>query len=261
MQLEHLTTTDIAALDRDRVVCLVPLGSVEQHGPHLPMGNDSLIAHGLCTEVASRLSPAVLVLPPPWIGYSPHHMRFAGSLTLQAETFTALVGDITRSLVLHGFRRIALINGHGGNASLTALAATELGHRFAGQARVAGLTYFHLAAAAIDALRLSATGGTGHACEVETALMQHLHPGLVRNDRRAARDPDTGTPYLSTDLTRGSRVASYADFGDLSSTGVLGDPTLATPAHGARLFDACATVLADFVSDFLTWPAGGTGAP
>jgi creatinine amidohydrolase len=254
MQLERMTSPEVGSLDRGKVACLLPLGSVEQHGPHLPLGTDSLLAHGLCLEVARRLSPAVLVLPAPWYGYSPHHMRFAGSVTLRPETFMALTGDIVDSFVQHGFTRIVLINGHGGNASLTSLLATELGHRYAARARIAGLTYFHLTAPAIDALRLSATGGTGHACEIETALMQHLHPDLVVDDRRQASIPDTGTAYLSTDLTRGSRVASYLDFAELSSTGVLGDPTLATADHGARLFAACATALADFVEDFLTWP-------
>jgi creatinine amidohydrolase len=254
MQLERMTSPDVGSLPRNEVVCLLPLGSVEQHGPHLPLGTDSLLAHGLCLEVARRLSPAVLVVPPPWYGFSPHHMRFAGSVTLRSETFIALASDVVDSLVRHGFQRIVLVNGHGGNASLTSLIATELGHRHEARARIAGLTYFHLAAPAIDALRLSRTGGTGHACEVETALMQHLHPDLVLDARRQAHYPDTGTPYLSTDLTRGSRVASYTDFADLSPTGVLGDPTLATAEHGARLFEACATALADFVEDFLTWP-------
>lgn len=254
MQLELMTSPDIEALQRDKVACLLALGSVEQHGPHLPLGTDSLLAHGICLEVARRLPSRVLVVPPPWIGYSPHHMRFAGSLTVRPETFMALVSDSVDSLVRHGFQHIALVNGHGGNSSLTSMIAVELGRRHESQARIAGLTYFNLAAPGIDALRRSETGGTGHACEVETALMQHLHPHLVQNKARRAHYPDTGTPYLSTDLTRGSRVASYTDFADLSPTGVLGDPMIATPEHGAQIFDACATALAEFVNDFLTWP-------
>ena len=258
MRLEQLTSPEVAALDRDGVACLLPLGAVEQHGAHLPLGTDSLIAHALCCAVAGRLPGRVLVLPPPWYGLSPHHMRFAGSITLRAETLMALAGDVADSLVAHGFRRIALVNGHGGNASLAGLLGATLGHRHAGAARIAALTYFKLAAGAIDAIRRSGPGGAGHACEVETALIQHLHPELVRAGG-AAHYPQTGTPYLSTNLTRGGPVASYVDFADLSETGVLGDPTLASPEQGARLFEACAGALADFVADFLTWPVQPQG--
>ena len=260
MRLEHLTSPEVAALDRDGTACLLPLGAVEQHGPHLPLGTDSLIAHALCLSVAERLPGRVLVMPPPWYGLSPHHMRFAGTISLRAETLMALSGDVVDSLVGHGFRRIALVNGHGGNASLAGLLAATLGHRHDGAARIASLTYFQLAAGAIDAIRRSGTGGAGHACEIETALIQHLHPQLVRDVTVAARYPETGTPYLSTDLTRGGPVASYIDFADLSETGVFGDPALASPEQGARLFEACASALADFVADFLTWPVATRGA-
>lgn len=260
MRLEQLTSPEIAALDRDATACLLPLGAVEQHGPHLPLGTDSLIAHALCMAVAARLPGRVLVLPPPWYGLSPHHMRLAGTISLRAETLMALAGDVVDSLVAHGFRRIALVNGHGGNASLASLLAATLGHRHDGAARIAALTYFQLAAGAIDAIRRSGTGGAGHACEVETALIQHLHPELVREGAAAAHYPQSGTPYLSTDLTRGGPVASYVDFTDLSPTGVFGDPTLASPEQGARFFEACTAALAEFVADFLAWPVPDRGA-
>lgn len=259
MQLENLTSPDVGALDRDGVACLLPLGAVEQHGPHMPLGTDSMICHAICKEAAARLPGRVLVLPPPWYGLSPHHMRFAGSITLRAETLMALAGDIVDSLVNHGFRRIVLVNGHGGNASLAGLLAATLGHRHHGKARVAALTYFQLAAEAINDIRESGPGGAGHACEIETSLIQHLFPELVRNEAATATYPTTGTPYLTTDLTAGGPVASYMDFSELSSTGVLGDPTLASGEKGARLFDACSGALADFVADFLKWPAEPEG--
>lgn len=258
MRFEELTTPQIGALDRDRTVLVLPIGSVEQHGNHMPLGTDTMLADGLCRAAAERLAPNVLVLPSPWYGYSPHHMRFAGSITLSAETLTGLVADIVGSVVRHGFRRIVLVNGHGGNASLVGAMAASLGHEHYGKARIAGLTYFHLAAAEIAALRKSRRGGMGHAGEFETAMMQHLRPSLVRIDQAASIYPETGTPYLSTDLVEGSRVSTYLDFADLSPSGTLGDPSLASAEQGERFFTACMESLVQVFRDFAQWPIEGS---
>ncbi|WP_309082959.1 creatininase family protein [Chelativorans sp.] len=257
MRFEDLTSPEIGALDRDKTVLLLPIGSVEQHGNHMPLGTDTMLAEGLCLAAAEQLAPNILVLPSPWYGYSPHHMRFPGSITLRPDTLRALVADIVGSLVRHGFRRIVIVNGHGGNANLVGVMATSLGEDYYGKARIAGLTYFHLAAAEIAQLRKSEKGGTGHACEFETAMMQHLRPGLVRLDRAASIYPETGTPYLSTDLVEGSRVSTYLDFADLSPTGTFGDPSLASPEQGERFFAACTDVLVRFLEDFARWPVAG----
>jgi len=94
MRLEELTAPDVAALDRDATVLVLPLGSVEQHGRHMPLGTDTILAHRLALAAAERSAGSVVVLPPPWYGYSPHHMRFPGTVTLSVATLSALVGDI-----------------------------------------------------------------------------------------------------------------------------------------------------------------------
>jgi creatinine amidohydrolase len=258
MRFEELSSPEIGALDRDRTVLLLPIGSVEQHGNHMPLGTDTMLADGLCLAAAERLSPHVLVLPSPWYGYSPHHMRFPGSITLRGETLAALVADIVGSVVIHGFRRVVLVNGHGGNANLIGVMTASLGSEHYGKARIAGLTYFHLAAEEIVRLRTSRKGGTGHAGEFETAMMQHLRPGLVRIDQATSIYPETGTPYLSTDLVEGSQVSTYQDFADLSPTGTLGDPSLASHEQGERFFTACTESLVQFLRDFAHWPIAGS---
>jgi len=249
MRYQDLTSPQIDALDRDGTVLLLPLGSVEQHGPHMPVGTDTMLAEGLCHAAAEALAPNVVVLPTPWYGYSPHHMAFAGSITLGAGTLMALYADIVDSLVLHGFRRMVLVN-----AALVSVMASEMGHRHHERARIAGLTYFQLAAGEIARLRRSEPGGMGHACEFEAAMMLHLAPGLVDLSKASTIYPETGSAYLSTDLVQGSRVATYLDFADLSPTGVLGDPALATAERGEAFFTACADALARFIEDFATWP-------
>jgi creatinine amidohydrolase len=261
MRWEELSVPEIDALDREHAVLMLPLGSVEQHGRHLPVGTDTMLATELAVAAADRCSGPAVVLPPPWYGLSAHHMRFPGTITLTVTTMLALVEDIVASLVAHGFRRIVLVNGHGGNSGVVDVLATTLGHRYYGRARIAGLTYFHLAAEAIARLRVSTRGGMGHACEFETAMMQHVHPGLVVMSRAETTYPDTGTEYVGTDLLGGSRVRTYNDFGDLSPSGTLGDPLLASPEAGARFHEAVTAELVKFLEDFARWtiPAPAKG--
>ena len=95
---------------------VLPVGSVEQHGHHMPLGTDSFLAHAVALGAAERVGDGrVAVLPPPWYGFSRHHMRFAGSVTLSADTMMRMVEDIVGSVVQHGFRRVLIVNGHGGN--------------------------------------------------------------------------------------------------------------------------------------------------
>ncbi len=258
MRFEELTSPEVAALDRDKTVLVLPLGSVEQHGNHMPLGTDTLLVHSVSLAAAGRGSAPVVVLPPPWYGFSAHHMRFPGSITLRPETLMAVTEDIVASLVKHGFRRILIANGHGGNGGVIDVLASQLGNRHYGKARIAALTYFALARDAIAALRRSQPGGMGHACEFETALVQHIRPDLVKMERAAATYPDPGSPYLTTDLLGGSAVKTYLDFADLSPTGTLGDPSLATPEAGAKFFEAAVSALAAFIEDFRRWPLPGT---
>jgi creatinine amidohydrolase len=256
MHYEELTVPEVEALDRDRTVMILPLGSVEQHGRHMPLGTDTMLASSLALSAADRRRGAVVVLPPPWYGFSAHHMAFAGTITLQASTMMALVEDIVSGVVTHGFRRILLLNGHGGNNGVIDVLASTLGHRFHGRARIAALTYFQLARQAIASIRDSRAGGMGHACEFETAMMLHLRPEIVALESAVSAYPDPGSAYLTTDLLGASAVRTYHDFKDLSESGTFGDPSLATAEKGARFFEAALGELMGFLDDFMDWRMG-----
>ncbi len=266
MKWEELTVPDIEALDRESTVLVLPCGSVEQHGRHVPLGCDTMLARAVALDAAVRLgeTPRVVVLPPPWYGFSPHHMSLAGTVTLRSETYIALVKDIVGSVVAHGFRRVLLLNGHGGNVAILDVIASDLGHAFHGRARIATATYFLLAAPRAAEFRQSGPGGMGHACEFETSLMLHLFPSLLRMEGAETCYPDPGSPFLSTDLFGGGRARTYLDFHDLSPTGTLGDPGLASAEKGARILTVCGEEVAAFLRDFATWPvdprAGGGAA-
>ena len=228
----------------------------------MPLGTDTILAHAVVLAAADLVARRALVLPPPWYGLSLHHMRFAGTVTLPADAILKLVEEITASVLAHGFRRLMIVNGHGGNNGAIDVLAATLGHRYYGRARVAALTYFQLARDEIAELRESGPGGMGHACEFETAMMMHLRPDLVRSDRAVTHYPDPGSGYLSTDLLGTSKVRTYLDFKDLSPSGTLGDPSLATPEKGARFFAAVVGTLARFIEEFARWPiAGASGSP
>lgn len=252
MRWEEMTSPEIGALDREKTVVILPIGSVEQHGNHMPVGTDTILSHAVSLAAAGQAGDAV-VLPPPWYGFSAHHMRFPGSVTLRVETLLALAGDIVDSVVAHGFKRILVVNGHGGNAGAIDVLASTLGHRHYGVARIATLTYFALARDSIAALRRSEPGGMGHACEFETSLVQHLRPELVKIERAETTYPDPGSAYLTTDLIGGQAVRVYHDFADLSPTGTLGDPALASPEAGDKFFAASVKALGEFIADFRSW--------
>ncbi len=256
MRYEELSVPKIEALDRDHTVVVLPLGSVEQHGRHMPLGTDTILAHSVVEAAAERLSGRIVILPSPWYGLSAHHMRFEGTISLRATTLMALVEDIIASLVAHRFRRILVVNGHGGNNGTLDVLASTLGHRFHGIARIACLTYFQLARNAIAALRQSNTGGMGHACEFETAMMQRVRADLVDTAAAITEYPDPGSSYLTTDLLGSSPVCTYHDFLDLSPSGTLGDPALASPEKGVQFHAAVVEELVSFIDDFSAWKMG-----
>jgi creatinine amidohydrolase len=247
-----------AALVRDPVVVL-PVGALEQHGPHLPVGVDSTSVEAVALRAAERRrgqEPPTLVLPTLFYGYSPHHMAFKGTVTLRSETFLAVVADIVESVLTHGARRVLILNGHGGNVASLEVVASRLGAAWHGRARIAAATYFHLVAGRAAEFRESAEGGMGHACEFETSMQLVLHPQLVDMTAATTCYPRLPSPRQSTDLFGSSSIRSYHDFHDLSPTGVLGDPALASAVKGEAILRACVEEVTALIEDLGRWPIG-----
>ena len=241
-----------AMLTRNPVV-IVPVGAFEQHGHHLPLRVDEFMA-GTMAQKAARLArddgTETVVTPTVWTGYSPHHRDFPGTITLDHTLFGELVMQIARSLHGHGFRRILLLNGHGGNIALLRTAVQAL--RYQHGINVACASYWDFALKELAAWRSSAPGGIMHACEMETALMLAHRPDLVDMDK--AEDVFLErSPYFMADLLSGGAVTAAASFAELSPTGVIGAPTLATEDRGKTLSDAMAGAVAAFLGDFATW--------
>ncbi len=254
VRLEEYSWPEVAALVERDPVAIVPVGAFEQHGDHLPLFVDAHLVGVVAEATALRASTTrqpVVVTPTVWTGYSPHHRDFPGTLTLDDETFGKVVGQVVTSLWFGGFRRILILNGHGGNANLLKNLIQTL--RYDQGIKAAFASYWDFALKELADWRTSESGGIMHACEMETSLMLATRPGLVRMDR--ARDHFLEkSDYLMHDLLSGGPVAIASSFRELSPNGVIGAPTLASAKRGEVLLESIVDAIAGFVRDFAQWP-------
>jgi creatinine amidohydrolase len=249
MELEwaRLKASELRALAAQDAIVVVPVAAMEQHGPHLPVMVDSL----LCAEVALRTArrvaarQPVVVAPTVWSGLSEHHMAFGGTFTLDFPTFFALLRCLCRSLVTHGFRRIFLLNGHGGNRWALRVVVDELSGEL--DAGLATATYWE-PAAGLFARILERQPGVQHACEAETSMVLALRPELVEA-ARFAEAKFSEAPHAVTQ--RGAHL--WRSFAARTPTGVIGDPTAASAEKGERLLDAAAETMAELLLDDGCW--------
>ena len=229
------------------MVVVLPIGSCEQHGPHLPVGTDTLIGFQLARAAAARCNCPILVLPPIWVGYSPHHMQATGTITLREETLRAIVCDILYSLSQHKVKKIVLLNSHGGNISLLNIAMSEIARQFSIIPIV--VTYWHLVVNQVAQLRKSPLGGMGHAGELETSLMLYLFPELVKTER-AVSALQPGDEYFSPEMFARNTINCYIDYLKLSPSGIIGDPLAGSVQEGERLFSILTAQLSNLLADF-----------
>lgn len=234
----------------ENAVAIVPVGSTEQHGPHLPTMVDSLLAGEIARRAARRAAAEipVVVLPTVWTGLAEHHMSLGATISIEFGTFAALLRGIVGSLRRHGFRRILLLNGHGGNTAALTVAANELTVEFG--APIAGVTYWQIAAKEFaDILESQAT--VRHACEAETSMLLAVAPELV--DMAAARGIVGPTAPELADVAGTAAAYRYRTFKSRTSHGVIGDPATANAAKGERLLDAAATLIAKVAANDGFW--------
>lgn len=238
-----LKASELAAAAKQNPVVILPIGSTEQHGPHLPVQVDSLLVSEVARRAAERMKAPAVVMPVIWTGLAEHHMNFGGTVTLDFATFHAIIRQVCLSITRQGFRRIALLNGHGGNILATQLLAGEVATEVTGIVAVA--TYFQLAQPRFAAL-LEKQDGVRHACEAETSMMLALRPDLVDQDAMRAVDaPAEG--LSSTGFSRWRPVEYW------TASGVIGFPGAATADKGERLLEAAADVVAEELQNDALW--------
>ena len=228
---------------------IVPVASLEQHGPHLATGVDIICANGVAQRVARRMAAAgqpVVVTPCVWTGLAEHHVPFGGTVTLDFATFSAVLKGVVGSAARAGFKRVMLLNGHGGNAEAVAVVGGECQAEF-GIAVAAG-TYWHLAGDAFAPI-LERQSNVLHACEAETSMIMTLLPEAVRADRLA----EAHGPHSTRPEGQPAAMIRRRSFKDISPSGVIGDARAASAEKGEALLEAAAERIAEELGNSKLW--------
>ncbi len=237
-----------AALEHDPVV-IVPVGSIEQHGPHCPPDVDISIPFHLAVAVAQAIDDfPVLVAPPVSYGFTHYNMGHVGTITLRLETFIELLCDVCRSLKANGFERIVLINGHGGNVAPQRAASVKLSEE---DVWALPIVYWEMATDELKAWSETDGGSIGHGGEWETSLQLYLRPQLIARDRMARNEWPRPGARFSPEI---ARFAQWPERRREAPLGVMGDPFAASAEKGERLFRVLTARLVQLCREFHAKP-------
>jgi len=228
---------------------VLPVGTIEQHGPHLPLVTDVLTASEMSRRAVERIPEEAILMPAVYYAFNEHHLDFPGTIAVEGPTFINYVTDIGRSLAHHGFRKILLVNGHGSNVPFLDVAARNITNRT--EAICALIPWWSLVPKELFAeLRESAwPGGMAHGCELETSVLLHLRGDLVQFDKAQPDFPSQRSEFFYWDLQAASPVFFQEFFSRYSKTGTLGDPTKATAEKGRRFVEAVVDRLIALIRD------------
>ncbi|WP_256685078.1 creatininase family protein [Halococcus qingdaonensis] len=228
MQLTEATWTDADGLDTD--LALLPVGSTEQHGPHAPLGTDHLTARAVAAnaaDVREENDEEIVVAPAIPVGIAEEHRQFTGTLWVSPDSFREYVRDVLTSLASHGWRKIVVVNGHGGNVgALREVCADVTRHE---EAYAVPFTWFD----AIGATEM------GHGGPVETAMLRATDPELVRDERIG--EASAGASDRWGEWVSGTNLAF--DSAEFTDNGAVGDPGEGTIERGEELLEEATTAL------------------
>ena len=241
--LAELTWPEAELALQQAKVAILPVGSIEQHGPHLPLDTDAAVAEAFATKLADALGDQAVLAPPVRYGLSEHHLAFAGTVTVGVNAYLAMLGDVVAGLGRLGLRRILIVNGHAGNIDALRLVGR--------QARQQGLLVAHLMwlQLARDEIRTWARSERfGHACEIETSIAMALLPGRVRMD--ALPEPAELPSFEPLSDPPAPMVDEPIRTHEWTRSGALGDPRLASVEAGRAIVDVVHRRSVEFAQRF-----------
>jgi creatinine amidohydrolase len=250
--MEEMSWQEIEdAMKKGKTTVILVSGSVEQHGPHLPTGTDTLLGYAVAEKAARRLGTA-LVAPVIRPALSEHHLGFPGSFTLTWETYFEVLRDCCESLARHGFRDIILTSSHGGNTAVMRAVAPDIGRDLVGRVKVHVLDYIQKGSEAqrpvLESEKISRGKAGVHAGYGETSEMLAAKPGLVRMEA-VERGLDKESFYDPSHISRSQIDSFILGIKHFSENGILGDPRGANRESGERLFEIMVHGLASAISD------------
>jgi creatinine amidohydrolase len=255
VQLADLKWPDVAALDR-RTPVVIPIAALEQHGRHMPLFTDSLLLGEVIRRTSEALDKSVLFAPLMWLGNSEHHLDFPGTMTASPRVYLDLLRDMAENFVFHGFTRIVLVNGHGGNIVPAQQAFFELRqkHRSRSDLLLLSATYWTCVARDSVAGSPPRSGGLqdgnfvqtrmGHACEWETSMMLRIAPHLV-GDLSKVQPLDFGNPFEPASRAWITK--------DRTGDGHIGDPRGATAEKGEILLRTFSADVIAMLQRVIAW--------
>ena len=256
---EKLTWPEIHQAVADGKVPIIPVGAVEQHGPHLPLDVDMLLASSVALAAGERRPDKILVLPVVAYGYTGHVMDFPGTINIHYQHFIEHVLDICKSLAYHGFKRIMLLNGHGSNMPNLDLVARRC--NLETDAQCAFAAWWSLLTVDPEFLprwrESKFPGGCAHAGELETSVYMYLAPDDVRTEHikdGTISFNEENSRYRWVDLFGAGPVQVTSWTSSYSESGTLGQATLATAEKGRIAFEEAVTRLCEFIDEWTAVP-------
>ncbi len=222
---EEMRRTEFEEFAKADAVVIIPVGSTEQHGNHLPVNVDINCCYAIAQRAAQSINEfSVLVLPPIWMGFSPQHMIYPGAITLKHHTFVEVLTQVAASVHAHGFKKVLILNGHGGNAGIVYSLCLKLTHEDG--IPTVTYTYWQMPSVTEELLKIAQTDKglgkdiIGHAGEMETSLQLYLQPELV----------DMGSA--------------------VQVPGMMGDPTSGTREKGEHIVNTAVNALVKILRDY-----------
>ena len=245
MRFHEMTAPQIRQVPHDTVVVIAPVAACEQHSRHLPVFTDTILCTAVAEGVEAKMPKEVLLLPTMWLGASHHHLRLGGTLSADVDTHMTLLCEILEPLLAHGFQRVMILNGHGGNIDTLHMALRKLQPRFPNR-HLTGASYWEIAEKELAALAEGGRKSMGHACEFETSMVMALRPDLVRRDQ-IKDDPPADVAAL-----RGLFTAE--DMYQKTDHGCVGYPEQGTPEKGRACINAVIARTCEVVAALLRRP-------
>jgi creatinine amidohydrolase len=237
-------------------VVVLPLGSFEQHGYHLPLLTDSMIGAEAAKRAEAELGDEAVFLPMLWVGASHHHLAFPGTVSASAKVYIRLLVDMVESLISAGFRKIFLLNAHAGNIVPAQSALTEVQIRRRKEMPelfLAFVSWFDLAAPALAQIPGLKQDRISHACEWETSAIQAIRPDLVDLPAAHGSRMPRHTGYYSFDFREAHRVFVARTMEQGTASGAYGYPEDATPEKGEAILAAATHEIVAFIREFARW--------